>query len=944
MMGKTLGHYHVLDKIGHGGMGEVFLADDTLLHRKVALKFLPVEMQRDFSAHRRFLNEAKSAAALDHPYICHINEFGEADGRAFISMEFVDGQTLKERLAGGPVPLKEVLQIAIEVAEALEEAHKKGIIHRDLKPANIMLTRNGHAKVMDFGLAKQLIAPGATGWQEAETAITQSGQIIGTLDYMSPEQLQGKPIDARADLFSLGIVLYELLTGIHPFRKASPFETASAILSEDKLPRGHHEPQWPQPLEGILKKLLAKNAEQRYQSAADLRADLSPIQSGQDAVHAGFRFLRPMWLSILFVALLLGIVPVAWWMGGNYLKSPQAALAFQERDWIVISDFENLTGDPVFDRSLQAAITVGIQQSQYVNVFPPSRVSEVLRRMRKDSGTKLQEALACELAVREGIKAVLVCSIGEVGGVYSLTARLVDPNKKTTVLSQSANAKGKAQVLPVLDSLVQTIRRKLGESLSSIARQSLSLPRATTASIEALKTYTDGVSLKGSNDQAAIGLIKQAVEIDPDFALAHAELGMTYYIGGNRIEGERHFASALRLMDRLTSRERLWIQAVVEDWRGNRTQAVQSYKVYLAQYPDDSVGWYRLGWVYMAGLGQYPAGIQAFNRVLEINPSEAGAHINLATCYSGLGQDEKAVQSYERAFALQPSVITGLYVNNEYGFALVHLGNLQKAADVFQKMIESGSKARGYRSMALLAMYQGKFSDGIVNLKQAILMDIAEGARVSEYRDRMFLASAYRLKGRNTEFTAELANANRILSQASLDPGFIESLAKTYARLGKTKEASGLLKSMSLQAKNLTALSSVNRTAVADEAAVNLVKGEIALARGKGDEALECFELSRQLDSRDAGIIESLAFAYRKLGRLQEAAVKYQELNAALTLGREAQEYYLLAQYELAKIYQELGDVQKAKKYYEGFFDLWKSADSDIPVLRDAKALYAKLA
>jgi eukaryotic-like serine/threonine-protein kinase len=943
MMGKTFGHYHVLEKIGHGGMGEVYLADDTLLHRKVALKFLPAEMQRDLSAHQRLLNEAKSAAALDHPYICHINEFGEAEGRVFISMEYVDGQNLKERLAHGPVSPKEAQQIAAEVAEALEEAHKKGIVHRDLKPANIMLTRNGHAKVMDFGLAKQLIAPGATGWQDAETAITQSGQIIGTLDYMSPEQLQGKPVDARTDLFSFGVVLYELLTGVHPFRKASPYETASAILSGDKLPHDRYEPQWPQQLEVIVKKLLAKIPDQRYQSAAELRADLSQVESGQRVVYGGIRFLRPMWLSILLVVLLLGIVPVAWWMGGSYFKSPQAALAFQERDWIVIADFENLTGDPVFDRSLQAAITVGIQQSQYVNVFPPTRVSEVLRRMRKDSGTQLQEALACELAVREGIKAVLACSIGEVGGVYSLTARLIDPNRRTTVLSKSANAKGKDQVLPVLDSLVQTIRRKLGESLSGIARQGLFLPSATTASLEALKSYSDGINLKGSNDQAAIGLIKQAVELDPDFALAHAELGMTYYIGGNRVEGEKHFASALRLIDRLTSREKLWIQAVVEDWRGNRSQAVQSYKVYLAQYPDDAAGWYRLGWVYMAGLGQYDAGIQAFSRVLEINPSDAGVHINLATCYSGLGQLERAVQSYERAFALQPSAITGVYVNNEYGFALVHLGKFQKAADVFQKMIESGLKARGYRSMALLAMYQGKLSEGIAHLKQAILMDITDGARVSEYRDRMFLASAYRLKGRKAEFAAELANANRIISQASLDPGFIESLAKTYARLGKTKEASELLKSMSLQAKNLTALSSVNRTDAADQAAINLVKGEIALARGKGDEALECFELSRQLDSRDAGIIESLAFAYRKLGRLQEAAAKYQEIGTTIPLGSEAQEHYVLARYELAKIYQELGDTQKVRKSLESFFEIWKDADSDIPVLRDAKVLNAKL-
>jgi tetratricopeptide (TPR) repeat protein len=258
-------------------------------------------------------------------------------------------------------------------------------------------------------------------------------------------------------------------------------------------------------------------------------------------------------------------------------------------------------------------------------------------------------------------------------------------------------------------------------------------------------------------------------------------------------------------------------------------------------------------------------------------------------------------------------------------------------------MIESGFKARGYRSIALLAMYQGKLSDGIANFKQAVLMDVADGSRASEYRDRMFLASAYRLKGRNSEFAAELANANRILSQASLDPGFIGSLAKTYARLGKTREASNLLKAMKLQARNITALSSVNRTDTMDQARINLVEGEIALANRKVKEAIESFELSRQLYSGDAGILESLAFAYRKLGRLQEAAEKYQGIRAELSLGNEAQEYYVLASYELAKIYQELGEMQKARKYYESFFDLWKNADSDIPVLRDAKARYTKL-
>jgi tetratricopeptide (TPR) repeat protein/tRNA A-37 threonylcarbamoyl transferase component Bud32 len=948
MIGMNFGHYHIFEKIGQGGMGEVYLADDTMLQRKVALKFLPPEMQADAPARQRFMREAKSAAALDHPYICHINEVGEAEGKSFIVMEYVEGQTLEKKIEQRTLSPSEAQQIASEILEALAEAHGKGIIHRDLKPANIMIMRNGHVKVMDFGLAKQLLPAGSTADQEETlSAVTQSGAIVGTLAYMSPEQLQAKPADARSDIFSFGIVLYEMLAGSHPFQRTSAMETASAILTATPPPLDLSRRDFSDKPQKIMAKLLAKNPLERYQSANEVHADLSRMLQSKNPGIKSLRFSRPVWVAIGVIVLILGIAPMSWWVRESFFKSPQAALAFQERDWILIADVENLTGDPIFDRSLQTAMTIGIQQSRYVNVFPPVRVQEALQRMRKESGAKLDETLACEIAVREGIKAVLVCGISDVGGVYSLTARLVEPGKRATVMSQTANASGKNQVLSTLDSIVKSIRQSLGESLSSMSSQSLPLPKATTALIEALKTYADGIRIITSDENAGYELIKQAVAIDPDFALARADLGAACYadkVDGGRVKGEEHFTKALSLLNRLTLREQLWIRAVVEDCRGNSSKAAECYRTFLAQYPDDRDGWRRLGWLHMARQGQYEKAIEAFKRVLELDPSNAYSYVNIATCYMGSGQDEQARKNYEKGFELSPSDILGYNINSEYGLTLVRLGDLQKAAETFQKMIDADEvlkKARGFRSMAFLSMYQGKLSDAIADFKRAIQINRTEKASDSEFRDHLFLASVYQLKGRNADFISELTIADRILSQEPFDPSFISELATIYARIGKTREASRLLNGMSSQAKNLTALSPLNRTDQGDQASISEVKGEIALAKGKVAEAIECFELSLNLEPRNPR--ESLAFAYRRLGKLQEAANKYEEIIARFKLSGRLLEQWILAHYELAKIYRDLGDMQKAKKYYGKFLNIWKDADPDIPILKQAKAEYARL-
>ncbi len=947
MIGEAFGNYRILEKIGQGGMGEVYLAEDCALKRKVALKFLPPEMRQDQSSHRRLIREARSAAALDHPFICHINEVGEIDGNDFIVMEYVEGETLKERLARGQLPLKETKQVATEILEALEKAHQKGIIHRDLKPANVMLTREGHAKVMDFGLAKQLIPSGQTESQEETlSALTQGGAIVGTPAYMSPEQVQAKPVDSRSDIFSFGIILYEMLTGFHPFKRPSVMETVSAILAgaPPALNRGRRG--LPNQLQKILEKLLAKNPLERYQSANEVHADLDQALPSDQSGWIGQRFSRPIWIAVALLIFFFGIAPFTWWVRDIYFKSPQAALAFQERDWILIADFENLTGDQVFDRSLQTALTVGIQQSMYLNVIPQSRVQEALQRMRKEHA-KLDESLACDLAVREGVKAVLACSISEVGGVYSLTAQLVEPNKRESVMSQAVQAVDKSQILPALDSLAMTIRQKLGESLQQMSSQNLPLPKATTESLGALKTYADGIKLIAVNAQEGYGLIEQAVAIDPDFALAHANLGVACYRGyieGERAKGEKHFTKAFSLINRLTLRERLWIRAVIEDERGNSEQAIQQYRTFLAQYPNDSAGWLRYGWLHMARLGQYERAIEAFRRSLEIDPGDALAYGNIASCYSGLGQDKNARKNYEKHFELKPSGITDVFINGYYGFTLARLGEVRKAVETFQKMTVADpawKRARGYRSLAFLAMYQGKLSDAIANIKRSILINRAEKVADGEFLDHLFLASAYKLKGRSADFASELVAADRILSENAFDPSLIMELATVCARAGKTREASRLLREMSNQAKNLTAMSYINRTNRGDQASINLVKGELALANGKGDEAIECLELWLQLEPRNSP--EPLAFAFRRLGKLQEAADKYKKITDDFKIGIGWPEKDISAHYELAKIYKDMGDVHRAKEYYRRFFNIWKDADPDIPILKRAKAEYSTL-
>ena len=582
MIGETISHYRVLRKLGSGGMGVVYEAEDLKLHRRVALKFLTQGVAADSTALRRFEREAQAASALNHPNICTIYEVEEYDRQPLIVMELLEGESLKERIRKGPIPIEELLDFGIQISDALEAAQIKGIIHRDIKPGNIVVVGRGRVKILDFGLAKMLSRPLVEDEIEEES-LTHEGVIPGTTAYMSPEQVKGEEIDGRSDLFSLGVVLYELATGQRPFAKKNRVLTMDAILNARPALPTTLDQMLPAELDQIINKCLDKDRNLRYQHASELRCDLQqlkrelesasqrtpgvaykgvlPARSGPDrlAVHPSPPRIvqRWGWKSIISAGIFVGTIVAVL----AFLHTHRAT-ALTERDTIVLADFDNKTGDPVFDDTLKQALVVDLEQSPFLNVLSDRKVSAILGLMGRSPDQSVAGEVARELCQRAGSKALLAGSISALGSDYVIGLNAIDCASGEALVKQQVEARGKEDVLKALGNAATVTRTKLGESLVSVQKFATPIEEATTASLEALKAYSMGRrAFFRDGVVAAVPFNQRAVELDPNFAMAYSALAIIYFDLGQTTRAVENATKAFQLRERVSERERYRISA-----------------------------------------------------------------------------------------------------------------------------------------------------------------------------------------------------------------------------------------------------------------------------------------------------------------------------------------------------------------------------------------------